>query len=447
MRLQRVAFPPVAGCVALVGIALSNVRAGDTAAGVTRSGRSVIAVAPAQQPVDDIQGGDEDDRNGNSEARRYAGRTLDEWRGTMKDLAPADPASAVHVPGLIALVRDPEIPAVTRRQAALTLGRIGPRAADAVPLLIELLSGDSGTNHDPDLATATWAAKALALFGPEARAAAPVLVRLHRDGWRTIGERATAIEALGRIGAAHPAVLPALIETLSAPPSGADRDALRTAAEFRGLAAEALGSIGPPASAAVPALVRAASDEDETVRRRVIAALGAMRDSAAPAIATLVDALAFDESPAVRDAAAAALGGIGAPAVPTLAHLLADRDQEIRLRSAAALADMGALAEPAVPALETALADEVPAVRLRTAQALWKVARKGDRTVPVAVGLLANRDRQLRIAASRLLVEIAPHDARVADSLRELAESDESHIRRAAQETLEKIARAAAKRD
>lgn len=371
--------------------------------------------------------------------RRYAGRTLDEWRETIKSLVPADPASAVYVPGLIELVRDPEVPAITRRQAAATLGRIGRRASDAVSHLVELIDAPPHPADDPEYSTASWAMKALAQFGPAARDAAPRLAAVLRDEGRPVGERLTAIEALSRIGAEHPAVVPALIDALQ--PPGDDSSGSRAAAELRGYAAESLGVIGPAASAAVPALVRAAEDPDPDVRRKAVVALGEMRDAAVPALATLVASLAFDESTTVRDVAAEALARIGGPAVPILARLLADRDESVRLRAASALAAAGDAARPAAGALERAVEDESPVVRLKAAEALWRAAGDSERAVRVALEALASQDRQQRIAASRLLVEIAPHRPGVAQAIEPLARSADAQLRRAAEETLEKIAR------
>ncbi|MEX0717583.1 MAG: HEAT repeat domain-containing protein [Planctomycetaceae bacterium] len=433
----------VVGCVALGGALSLSQRAGEAVRDAAMTAGLWGNQASPPGDLRDGRLGGEGHARSIPDERRYSGRTLDEWRAVMKALVPADPASFVFIPGLIELVRNEEVPAVTRRQAALTLGRIGRPAAEAVPLLVELLAAEERIEERTELPTAIWAVKALALFGPEARAAAPHLARLLRDESREARVRMAAIEALARIGAAHPAVIPALVDALALGPQSDAPDARRTAAEFRGLAAEALGSIGTPAASAIPALVRAADDENEVVRRHVIAALGAMREEAAPAIATLVSALAFDESPAVRDSAATALGRIGAPATPTLAHLLADREEELRLRAAGTLAEMGESARGALPALERASADDSPAVRLRAAEALWRIARNGDRAIAVAVELLASRDRQLRISASRLLVEIAPHDPRVRRTLREVVASDDPRLRRAAEETLEKIARAA----
>ncbi len=85
------------------------------------------------------------------------------------------------------------------------------------------------------------------------------LQALHDPDART---RRKAIEALGNVGGADPAVIPALIEALN------DREA-----GVRGAAVLALLKIGPEASEAVPALRKAQKDKDAKVRSYATKAL------------------------------------------------------------------------------------------------------------------------------------------------------------------------------
>ncbi len=71
---------------------------------------------------------------------RIQGRPISEWRERMKGLDPSGPLAAENVPPLIELIQSESIPEFTRRQAAITLGRIGKPAADAVPVLRKLLA-------------------------------------------------------------------------------------------------------------------------------------------------------------------------------------------------------------------------------------------------------------------------------------------------------------------
>src|SRR5262245_3678591 len=155
-------------------------------------------------------------------ARRYGGLTLDEWRERIKDLDPRDPAAGQAVPGLLEIVEDVGAPWFSRRQAALTLARIGARATRAVPALVRLTGERTG---DPEQSAQLWAIKALALFGPLAAETTPTLIDVVADGTQPHVARLSALEALGRIGPAHADAVPAIVRTLAEPaPSGSDAD-------------------------------------------------------------------------------------------------------------------------------------------------------------------------------------------------------------------------------
>src|SRR3990172_1149717 len=71
---------------------------------------------------------------------RIAGRTLLDWQARIKEIDPLSSDSVHDVPGLIELVKAPDVPWFTRRQAALVLGRMKSRALPAVPVLVDLLA-------------------------------------------------------------------------------------------------------------------------------------------------------------------------------------------------------------------------------------------------------------------------------------------------------------------
>jgi HEAT repeat protein len=355
----------------------------------------------------------------------YAGRTLDQWREIMKDLDPNNPGSAAALPGLLAIVEDRQVPWFTRRQAALTLGRMGELSAEqAVPLLIELLEEPSSTEEP----TRIWAVKALALFRRNARAAAPALVAILRDESAPLADRLVSLEALARIGTAHRDAVPAIIETLAAGDGS-----------LRELAAEALALVGPGAAEAVPALMRAARDPDERLRRKSVQALGAMGAAAEIAIPVLAEALVLDESLAVRDAAAEALSRVGVAALPALVHFLADEDPETRRRAALALGKMGRSARTAASALQSALKDKNPEVGVEAAHALWKITSDPDLVIPQLVALLTDDDRQVRIRAFRLLTSMGPAARSALAPLRNLLNDQRAYVRQAAEKAIERI--------
>jgi HEAT repeat protein len=368
-----------------------------------------------------------------SSVKLYEGRTLEEWRQAVKDLRPDDKTA---VPGLIAVLKDQTVPWFTRRQMANTLGRMGKNAADAVPVLIQILEEPRTDEHSP----AIWAAKSLALFGPEAREATPKLAAILKNPELPLAERQVALEALGQIGGAHPRAIPAVVETLNLPPRAdsvklqAERDSLRE------LAAESLAIVGKDAAVAVPVLLRCLNDPREPMRRKTIAALGKIGPAAQLGIPMLVESLAFDESPAVRDAAETALAGIGAPAIPALVHLLEDQEAELRLRAARGLGQMKAAAQPAAAKMRELLKDANPEVRLTAATALWQITQMAEASLPVLVGTLKSADRQLRMQAFRVLTtELGPAAIPARASLTELLKHEDPAVRQAAKKALERI--------
>lgn len=240
-------------------------------------------------------------------------------------------------------------PGATQRDAAFDLGKLGPKAKDAVPALIDALD----TKNDDDLRIDV--VRALGEIAPDdkrviarlaallselggdpdptdrvggflyeetgrtlAKAGPPAIptlieklaIREDRFGEDEFGTSGAATEALGRIGL--PA-LPALLDALKDP-------------SRRQSAAQAIGDIGAQGSSvSVPALLRHVDDTDEGVRSSVYNALGKIGPTASDAVPALVAAL--DEAGGLRFDAVYALGRIGpaaSPALPRLERLWAE---------------------------------------------------------------------------------------------------------------------------
>ncbi|MDB6065656.1 MAG: putative lyase [Pedosphaera sp.] len=110
--------------------------------------------------------------------------------------------------------------------------------------------------------------------------------------------------------------------------------------ECRESVANALGSIGPAAKAAVPAIVRGLSDMDEVDSNYAAKALGRIHAEPELAVPALVNCLNHHYF-LLRQNAARALTRFGAeakPAVPTFVKLLSDPDQEVKQMAKDALA-------------------------------------------------------------------------------------------------------------
>lgn len=378
----------------------------------------------------------EDPPNGTSQ-KLYDGRTLNEWRQAVKDLSPDNPTNRSAVPGLIAVLQDRDVPWFTRRQVANTLGRFGKYAKDAVPVLIEILEEPGDKEQTPRV----WATKALALYGPQARDASPRLVEILNNSELPVAERQVALDALGQIGGAHPRAIPAIVETLNLPRQGGSDQTREDRNTLRELAAESIAYIGADAAIAVPVLMRSLNDSHEPMRRKTVTALGRIGPSSQMAIPSLLETLAFDDSPAVRDEAEAALAGIGKSAVPALTHLLNDPDAELRLRSARSLGQMQSAAQAAAPKLNELLKDDDPEVRLTAAKALWQITDRAEASLPVLVETLKSSDRQLRMQAFRMLTtELGPKAALARERLTDLLDHKDAAVRQAARKALDRIA-------
>ncbi|MBI4601566.1 MAG: HEAT repeat domain-containing protein [Planctomycetes bacterium] len=229
-----------------------------------------------------------------------------------------------------------------RMHAIGVLSRFG---APAVPALLDLL-------QDKDYDFRWYAAKALGRIGPAASAAVPALMEaLMSDN--TVGF--CSARALGQIGPKAQAAVPALIRALEDP-----------ADIVRMKAAHALWMIGPAAEAALPALHELAEkDEDETVRAIAKQATGLLTESPPVLIERLKD-------PEQRAAAAKKLRG---PEIfPFIMELFSSSDPQARRGAVYALGvsfyNWGERREEARSALQRALADPDGVVRAQAAQAL-----------------------------------------------------------------------------
>lgn len=264
--------------------------------------------------------------------RIVAGHTLAEWRVRMKNLDPQDATTSETVPGLIELIADRTIPGFTRRQAALTLGRMGATSKSAVPVLLGVLE------REPEIETRHWVLKALTLFGAHAaEAAQPVGQLVHLQETDHLLQVA-ALEALARFGAERPGVLSTLSEgirgTLPA------RNEVR-AHELRIAAVDVASILGVSAAPLLPDLLRAAEDDDPLLRLAAVTTIGRIGPLAEIAIPQLGDLVLLDDEPVVQDAAATALGQIGPSSMPVLRELAGHPDIEVRQRAL-----LGAIAMP-----------------------------------------------------------------------------------------------------
>jgi HEAT repeat protein len=281
------------------------------------------------------------------------------------------------------------------------LGKIGPDAVEAVPVLRAALGhGDCFMRYE--------AAVALWRIGRH-REGIPVLVRDVKD--RRNGWRWRAARALGRIGPGAREALPALREALQRKGEPAPHQlalALWRVAQPQGGAAgspadrreavaqliamipergdpppvrwgvlEALTEIGPEARAAVPLLVTLLRDEDVNTRQPAVAALGVLAREATEATAPMCWALD-------------------------------DRAMDVRAQAARCLYRLGRRHPRALPVLIQAVQRDPEAVPEDVVRALGPDARA---LIPPLLRHLRGPARQKYLTAARALQMIDPQAA------------------------------------
>lgn len=205
--------------------------------------------------------------------------------------------------------------AVTRRVAAITLGRLGdPRAYD--PLMNAL---------------ARWREEDVGnVIGGLEKIADRKAVRKIAEVFRKSKEfRQDAAEALGRIG--DPVVVEDLVDALN----GMQKHDGKRPEVLTAVIVASLGALGD--ARATPVLVKVMEEDSGLVRRAAARALGQIRDPRA------IEALRqhWQRDPFVREAAGRALLQIGREAVPIVAKGLYSGDQATSRTAAALLEDLG----------------------------------------------------------------------------------------------------------
>jgi HEAT repeat protein len=339
-------------------------------------------------------------------------------------LADHGPKAAPAIPDLLDALRGTDED--QRLNAALTLSKIGKAA---VPEVAKLLS-------DGRPETRFYAIWALGWIGPGAAEAEPALVRAMSDANDDV--RRKAAYALGRVAGNPQGVLPTLVAALS------DKYA-----DIRASAADAVAHFG---KAAVPALV-AVLDQPEPARGAAAHALGAIGSDARDAVAPLRKALLADEgAPEMADAlgkigktsipallaavdsgkqpivnaSIQALGHIGAEAAPNLVDLMGHKSAEVRRLATQTLVPLRISDKMVVLAFAYALKDSDTQVRHLSIQGLQMLGPLGKLAAPKAEELLTDPDPSIRQQAFYLLQQMGV-DAR--PGLKKALEGKDDRIR------------------
>ena len=245
--------------------------------------------------------------------------------------APAPPAAPPPAPGTAAAAGAP------------IAHRFATRGTSQRPM--ESVPGFFGLHHQVILA--------LGEMGPRARDAIPLLVREYQDPTSPL--RFEAAVARVQVDRNFPEVMPVLAAGLEQAGPG-----LRAALLPR--IAQLAGSY----DGAVVLLIKALADSDSKLRLQAFKSLASLGDKAAPALPVLIAALDDPESE-IRFQALRDLGELGAnaaPAVPALIKVLGDPERSVRLQAVTSLAALGDKAAPALPALRQLASDPIFSVRI-----------------------------------------------------------------------------------
>jgi HEAT repeat protein len=299
--------------------------------------------------------------------------------------------------GLILMVAGSEIPMAIEMQKTERLERTAhePRGTSTVTELVDVLNNDRSSYRRG------LAVEALERMGPKAKDAVPSLIEaLDEPG---IFGRFTVPMALSHIGStAVPEIKRAMNEHGSA--------------RVRSGCAKALGFMGLSASEAVPALQMALHDSDSDVRMAASESLGRIGHKNASDRIPMLEETASGSDISLKGQAIRELGRIGPSAKSANAILhaaLDDPEPGIRLDAANSLWRTDRDAEHVVPVLAALL--EVPTeyryrvnVPATAAYYLGKMGRAAEAAVPELTGALQHPKESVRTRVAEALGHIGP---------------------------------------
>jgi HEAT repeat protein len=334
-----------------------------------------------------------------------------------------------------------------RLEAARALGAVGPEAKSAAPALLRLmlalerlpdanemgardrvvLKGDLAVRRGRGLDEADVAADVDAAVKAIRSRGLEAIDELGRVLYRLREtEQRELLDDFARIGGA---VVPELSKQLES-----------ESAERRRLAARVLGRLGKEAKDAAPALRAALKDPDPSVAVESARALFAISGETEAVVPVLRASLAAPGDVAVR--AAAGLAEMGTASKPALEELLlAARSREARLRhqAARALGVCDGDVKQVRPALQRLRLDDADAVRVAAALALARL-EDSDPTADLVQVLRFGEDRQARLAAIAALSERPEKSKAALPALKTALTESSPELRTAAALALQKIA-------
>ena len=406
-----------------------------------------------------------------------------------KALAGLGPAARPAVPELTMALKDEDWR--VRAAAAAVFKETGVTTAEALRILLDMLKDENGkaqssagqaVHHiDMDGQEATsvllgalkdrslkeeWARliQVIGGLGPDARAAAPTLVKFLAHG--THDEKMRTHVALMNIRPPADEIMPALIEALKSPQPDVREDII-----------EIFVRMGGDAKAAIPALVAALKDDSLRIRSAAKQALRSVCDKARKEAAPILTEAMKDESWRIRKTAITILAQLRQDAniaVPAMLMALKDTNEEVVTAARSAIGAIAPARREDVPALIKALGDETPDIRyaavdlagrtgvvaidaLPALMAAWRMEDEDSqqlvlwavrsisggapkKVVPILVGALKNDTPRVRMIAVQMLRNHSGSPT-VIPALKEALKDEDARVRSLARTILRDIER------
>ncbi len=294
--------------------------------------------------------------------------------------------------------------------AVEALGRIGPEAKAAIPLLLtKVFTAENGV--------LTRYEAALAGIGRDA--VRPLIAHLSDD---LVEHRVRSVQTLVKIGPAAAAAVPAFLEQLKAFRED-EADATR--------AMVALGAIGVEAKLATPALNKLLEQKFSEQKGVLITELltETLTRIGDPPVEFLMKKLSSNDGDD-RHEAASLLGVIGPPAgaaVPMLSKAINDKlsERPLQIQSALALSKI----EPASPLCLAALIDAIKEDADRVVPALRELGPFAMPALPRLIAFARQAEPMMQTDVIKTLLEIDPDGLEIVPALMAFFESANADVR------------------
>jgi len=302
------------------------------------------------------------------------------------------------------------------RYAVRSLGRLGPTARRAAPLLREIIEAGQGSSD--------YLYEATLAFGRIDENPVPTLTSaLRHDRWEI---RVSAALALGELGSRGSSAVPELLTSVR------DGDF-----RVRAASARALGQLQPYTKLSISsALLTALGDKDGDVRREAIYSLRSVAVPTDEMKAALKKALKDRFVQLTAADLLRRIGGADEEAVEILVREILDREPN---NAAEALPKFGAIAQKAVPQLLAALDEKDRWRAQRALEGLQKLGPLPEAVVPYLVKRLRHDDRTVRREAATWLAATGLQAQAAVPALLEALKDAEGYVRSEAVEALGRI--------